>query len=127
MSLKRKAKEEDTVDSGERKAKKQNVEITDDKVILQFLHTKHQTLTRCQQRKVARQRSMEDFVVPKDDHEKLKAEMIGLTAEERAQMIEKETDPAKKKVLKSISASIKRSQDGKIKINKTVIVHCSCH
>ena len=56
---------------------------------------------------------MEDFVVPKDDHEKLKAEMAGLSAEERAQMIEKETDPAKKKVLKSISASIKRLQDGK--------------
>ena len=50
----------------------------------------------------------------KEENEKLRSELMKLTPEERAQMIAAETDPAKKKTLKTITAYIKRLQEGNI-------------
>ena len=48
----------------------------------------------------------------KEENEKLKSELLKLSPEERAQMIAAETDPTKKKALRSIAAYIKRLQEG---------------
>ena len=91
-TVKRKHKETEDKDT-DPKAKKPNPGVDDKK-------------------KIQRQKTIEDFMPQKEENEKLKSELLKLSPEERAQMIAAETDPTKKKALRSIAAYIKRLQEG---------------